>query len=158
MAEIAGRTLLDHAVTALAERCDAVVVCGRDKAPAPALPDWPAPGMGPLGGLAAALNHALAGGFVSVLSCGVDCLGLPPDLLARLSPAPRYLRDLPVVGHWPAHAAGALEELLSSTRKHSLRAFAEAIGARATALPAMPANINTPADLTAAAQKWSARP
>jgi molybdopterin-guanine dinucleotide biosynthesis protein A len=58
LAELDGRTLLARAVEALQAQCDAVVVVGREDAPVPTLPDRPRPGMGPLGGIAAALHHA----------------------------------------------------------------------------------------------------
>ncbi|MDR2858643.1 MAG: molybdenum cofactor guanylyltransferase [Novosphingobium sp.] len=148
-----GHTLLAHAVDMLAGWCEYVVVVGRETAPAPTLPDWPAPGAGPLGGLAAALRHALDGDYAAVLTCGVDSPGLPEDLLDRLSPAPGYLAAQPVIGLWPAQAAGAIEELLFSNRPHSMKAFAGMIGARAVALPRNPDNINTPADLARAEQR-----
>lgn len=147
LAELGGRTLLARAVDALTAQCDAVVVVGRTKGPAQCIPDWPTPDAGPLGGFAGALNFALENGYEAVLTSGVDSVGLPDDLLARLSPAPRYLAEQPIVGLWPAKAAGGLEELLFSSRKHSVRAFAELIGARAVRVPQNPANINTPADL-----------
>jgi molybdenum cofactor guanylyltransferase len=147
LAEIDGHTLLALAVDALAGWCEHVVVVGRETAPAPTLPDWPHPDMGPLGGLAAALHLARDEGYEAVLSYGVDCVGLPDDLVERLSPGPSYVEGLPVVGLWPAGATTALDALLESESSHSVRAFAEALGARAVALPRRPANINTPADL-----------
>jgi molybdopterin-guanine dinucleotide biosynthesis protein A len=153
LAELDGRTLLARAVEALGAQCDATVIVGRTTGPAPCVADWPVAGMGPLGGIAGALNHALANGFATVLTCGVDSVGLPADLLARLSPAPCYVEAQPVVGHWPARAAGSLEELLFRTGTHSMRAFAGRIGARAVQLPVLPANINTPADLESAERR-----
>jgi molybdopterin-guanine dinucleotide biosynthesis protein A len=43
-----------------------------------------------------------------------------------------------------------LEKILEGNGRHSMLAFAEAIGARAVKTAAEPANINTPADLKAA--------
>ena len=91
LAILHGRPLIDQAIAALACQCDAVVVVGRDSAPVQALPDWPAPGMGPLGGLAAALRHAAAHGFAQVLACAVDSVGLTDTLAAELGPAPAYV-------------------------------------------------------------------
>ena len=85
LAELGGDTLLSGAVAALSACCAAVVVVGRDAAPAPVLPDYPRGGMGPLGGIAAALRHARDNGFDAVLTCGVDSPGLPGDLLARFA-------------------------------------------------------------------------
>lgn len=150
LAELDGQTLLARAVETLALWCNAVVVVGRDEAPAPTLPDWPRPGMGPLGGIAAALRHARKTGYDAVLSCGVDAPFLPGNLPELLSPAPAYLPDQPVIGLWPADAASAVEAILLGAGKHSMRALAEAVGARPVHLAAAPANINTPADLRAA--------
>jgi molybdopterin-guanine dinucleotide biosynthesis protein A len=149
LAELGGHTLLALAVDALSGCCEQVVVVGRETAPAPTLPDWPHPGMGPLGGLAAALHLARDEGYDAVLTIGVDCVGLPDDLPARLSPGPSHVADLPVIGLWPASASETLDALLKGDGSHSMRAFAEAIGARAVALSQLPANVNTPADLAA---------
>jgi molybdopterin-guanine dinucleotide biosynthesis protein A len=75
---------------------------------------------------------------------------LPSDLLGRLAPAPAYVESQPVIGLWPANAAAAAEDILHGEGRHSLRALAEAIGARPVGLPFPPHNINTPADLAAA--------
>lgn len=150
LAVLDGRTLLDGAVAALADLCDAVVVVGRDSAPTFVLPDRPRAGMGPLGGLAAALHYAGEGGYDSVLSCAVDSLGVDAALRDALGQAPAYIASQPVIGLWPVSAAATLDALLASDKRHSMRAFAEAIGARSVQLLRNPANINTPADLAAA--------
>ncbi|MEY4238451.1 MAG: hypothetical protein RL339_1052, partial [Pseudomonadota bacterium] len=116
---------------------------------APTLPDWPRPGMGPLGGLAAALRLAQDEGYEAVLTCGVDAPHLPEDLPVLLAPAPAYLAAQPGIGLWPASAAAAIEAILHGTGKHSMRALAEAIGARPVQLESAPANINSPDDLRA---------
>jgi molybdopterin-guanine dinucleotide biosynthesis protein A len=149
LAELGGHTLLARAFDTLTGFCELVVVAGRDRGPGHCIPDWPHPGMGPLGGIAAALRLARDEGYESVLSCGVDSVGLPDDLLKRLSPAPAYLESQPVVGRWPADAVDAIEALLMSEAKHSMLAFAGAIGARPVKIGSKPANINTPADLAA---------
>ncbi|MEO0030566.1 MAG: hypothetical protein RIS94_324 [Pseudomonadota bacterium] len=150
LAELDGRTLIARAVEALESQCDAVVVVGRTHAPAPTLPDWPAPGMGPLAGLAAALHHARDAGYDMVLSCAVDSMGLTDSTLSELAPAPAYCENQPVIGLWPASASATLDALLESDDRHSMKAFAARIGARPVALAANPTNINTPADLKAA--------
>ncbi|KHK92512.1 molybdenum cofactor guanylyltransferase [Novosphingobium malaysiense] len=149
LAEVDGHTLLTLAVDALAGMCEHVIVVGRETAPAPTVPDWPRPGMGPLGGLAAALHHAADEGYETVLSCGVDAIALPDDLLRRLSPAPACLSAQPVIGQWPASAAAVLETLLNSDERHSMFRFAEMIGARKVETAKPIPNINTPADLAA---------
>lgn len=147
LALLDGQTLLAHAVDRLSGWCNSVVVVGRDKAPVPALPDWPAPDMGPLGGIAAALRHASANGFAAVLTVGVDSLGLPDDLPARLMPAPSYVADQPVVALWPAAAFAQIAAILEGTGRHSMLAFAERTGARPVTLPGSSINVNSPADL-----------
>jgi molybdopterin-guanine dinucleotide biosynthesis protein A len=150
LAELGGRTLLARAIATLAAQCDAVVVVGRNDAPANTIPDRPAGGMGPLGGIAAALHHAMSHGYTDVLTCGVDSAGLGANTLADLAPSPAYCADQPVIGLWPASASGAVDALLASDAKHSMRAFAEMIEARGVKLVAIPANINTRDDLAAA--------
>lgn len=142
-----GRPLIDHAIEALASQCSDVVVVGRDVASVAAVPDWPAPNAGPLGGLGGALHHAAHKGFAFVLSCGVDSIGLPRDLRAQLEPAPAYAESQPVLGLWPVAAVYALETVMRGSAKRSMLAFASHIGARAVKLNAEPANVNTLDDL-----------
>ncbi len=149
LAELGGRTLLARAVDALGGFCEYVVVAGREMAPAPCIPDWPGRGMGPLAGIAAGLHLAQDQNYESVLTCGVDSVDLPDNLLEILSPAPAYLADQPVVGLWPTGACATIERILESTGRHSMLAFAEGLGARAVKTNSQSANINTPADLAA---------
>lgn len=153
LAELHGHTLLARAVDTLAPHCDAVVVVGREVAPAPTLPDWPRPGMGPLAGIAAALHHASDAGYDLVLTCAVDSVGLGDSLLAELSPAPACVADQPVIGLWPVAASATIDAILEGEGRHSMIAFAQGIGARAVNLSSKPANINTPADLKAAEEQ-----
>lgn len=153
LAELGGRTLIARAVDALSGWCEYVVVIGRETAPAPTLPDWPRPDMGPLAGIAAALHHARDEGYVAVLTCGVDSVGLPENLPDLLGKAPACLADQPVVGIWPPSALPAIETILESTDKHSMHRFIEVIGARAVSSRRKSANINTPDDLAAAARE-----
>lgn len=147
LARLDGQTLIARAVALLARQCSAVVVVGREEAPAPCLPDWPAPGMGPLGGLAAALRHARDNGFTDVLCVAVDAVGLDDRLLGQMFPAPAYVESQPVIGFWPAAAADVVEAILKGNGPHSLRALVDATEARAVRLPRPPANINSPDDL-----------
>lgn len=143
VATLHGERLIDLARTALAGQCDAVVVVGREDGVA----DWPAPGLGPLGGVAGALRHARANGHHLVLTCGVDSVGLPPDLVKRLSLAPAYVVGQPVIGLWPVEALAALEARLAGPGSHSMRAFADEIGARGVDLHLPLGNVNTREDL-----------
>jgi len=153
LAELDGHTLLARAVDQLSGWCEYVVVVGRETAPAPTLPDWPQPGMGPLAGIAAALHLARDEDYEAVLTMGVDSLGLPENLPDLLGPASAYLESQPVVGLWSPAAIEPLEAILTGEGKHSLAAFVEAIGARPVKLARKPANINTPADLAEAEKR-----
>jgi len=147
LAELEGRTLMARAVDTLSGWCEHVVVVGRESAPAPTLPDWPRPEMGPLAGIAAALRLAQDEGYEAVLTIGVDSVCLPDNLPALLAPASSYLDSQPIIGLWALSALGRLEAILTGQEKHSVYHFAEAIGARAVKLSVKPANINIPADL-----------
>lgn len=151
LAELGGRTLISLAVDALSGWCEHVIVVGRETAPAPTLPDWPRPGMGPLGGLAAALRHAMDEGYEAVLTCGVDAAVLPDDLPVLLGAAPACLEAQPVIGVWPASVAPRLEAFLHGEGSHSVNRFADLVGARRVQTAASIPNLNTPADLTALA-------
>lgn len=154
LAELDGQTLIARAVAALSEYCSQVVIAGRAEGPAATIPDWPEKGMGPLAGIAAGLRFAIANGYASVLTCGVDSLPLPGKLTEILSPAPACLESQPIIGHWPTAANEAIETILQTAGRHSMRAFAHAIGARWVLADAEPANINTPADLAAAKKRY----
>jgi molybdopterin-guanine dinucleotide biosynthesis protein A len=142
-----GVRLLDRAVAWLAPLCDAVIVVGREDSAHVCTPDWPRADCGPLGGLAGALRYADSEGYREVLSCGVDSIGLPVDLIERLAPAPAFLAAQPVVGLWPVTATAALEAILLGTGSKAVKAFADRIGARAVTLDHDPHNVNTAEEL-----------
>lgn len=150
LAEWQGRTLLAHAIEALARHCDRVIVCGRGEAPVDCVPDRPVSDLGPLGGLNGALHHAAGHGFLRVVACGCDTPVLPDDLLATLaaSEAPRYVAELPVIGVWPAMLAPALDKWLAEGADRSMRGWARIAGAMPVSAPGL-ANVNFPADLAA---------
>src|SRR5690606_14247704 len=133
----------------LSGQCEQVVIAGRESGPAPCIPDWPHANMGPLAGIAAGLHYAQDMDFESVMTCGVDSPNVTQETLEALGKPPCYLADQPVIGHWPVGATAAIERILEGTGKHSMRAFAEAIGATAVNTSGKPANINSPADLAA---------
>ncbi len=149
LAKLGDQTLMERAIAALGRYCGKVIVVGRESAPVQTIGDWPRPGCGPLGGLAAALRHGAGAGFTSVLSCGVDTVELPGDCLNLLCPAPAFLESQPVIGHWPVAAASQIEAILLGGGKHSVWRFATEIGACAVHCETPPSNINHPEDLAA---------
>lgn len=147
LAEMDGKTLLAHAVHTLSGWCEDVVIVGRETGPASCIADWPRAGMGPLGGIAAGLRFAQEKQYSEVLSIPVDAIGLPDDLPRLLSPAPAFAETQPVIGRWPVSASTTIEDMLRGTGSHAMRAFTDAIGARAVELPGDVRNINRPEDL-----------
>jgi molybdopterin-guanine dinucleotide biosynthesis protein A len=146
-APLHGRMLIDHAADTLAEMTAEMVVVGRKHGSLRSIADQPRSGMGPLGGVAAALVEARAQGYSAVLTAPCDAVDLPADLLKRLFPYPAYVESMPVIGLWPAYAADDALAILESDERHSMKAFAKRISARAVKLPREPVNINTAADL-----------
>lgn len=140
------RPLIEHVRAMLHDRVAAVVVIGR----AGGIPDLPVPDLGPLGGIAGALDHGARQGYRSVLTVGCDMPRLPPALLDEvLRQAPAYCADAPVIGHWPSALAAALLGHIEAGGRRSVQGWARAIGARAVAAPQPLVNINTPHDLAA---------
>jgi molybdenum cofactor guanylyltransferase len=144
---VAGKPLLDHVADALRPQCAELVVAGRDWPGIISIADLPESGLGPLGGLAGALDHAQRTGFDAVLSSGCDVLGLPADLAELLGNGPVILDDLPIVGLWPAGLAGELIAWLGDPANRSVYRFADQIGARRVPMPKGLINANRLADL-----------
>lgn len=148
LARLGDATLLDHALASLAPHCAALVVCGRDIAPVPVVPDLPAPDLGPLGGVAGALAHAQANGFAAVLTTACDTPFLPPALLAALLASEgAFAAEAPTVGLWPARLAQPLIAHLTSGGDRSIRRWARDAGVAAVMEGVTVPNVNTPADL-----------
>ncbi len=155
LANLDGRALIDRVVDAVAPQVDALVVVGRTHPGLTCIPDRPAPDLGPLGGIAAALHHAAALGYAQILTVPCDAPFLPAELRRHLSAAGSavYLADLPVVGWWPADAHATLDAMLAGGGSRSVRAFADRIGALGVAGPTEIANVNTPDDLALLAKR-----
>jgi molybdopterin-guanine dinucleotide biosynthesis protein A len=148
LARLGDATLLDHALASLAPYCAALVVCGRDAAPVPTVPDLPAPDLGPLGGLAGALAYAEAHGFDAVLTTACDTPALPSALLAALlESGGGYAAEAPTVGLWPARFARPLVAHLAGDGDRSIRRWAASVGIAAICRGIAVPNANTPDDL-----------
>ena len=142
-----GERLIDRVAAALLAQSGGLVVCGRTEPGFRCIPDWPEAGLGPLGGLAAALRHAGEQGFARVLSAGVDAPDLPHDLAATLAgEGAAIVESQPVVGLWPVETAPVLEAFIAAGGR-SLYRFADHIGARRVELPRALMNVNRPEDL-----------
>jgi molybdenum cofactor guanylyltransferase len=142
-----GARLIDRVAAALSAQCESVVVCGREEAGFACIPDWPETGLGPLGGLAAALRHGSNGSFTHVLSAGVDVPDLPDDIATILAgEGAAIVESQPVIGLWPVAAGPALEEFLAGGGR-SLYRFADHVAARRIDLAAPLMNVNRPEDL-----------
>lgn len=155
LATLNGRALIDRVADGLAPQVDALIVTGRSHPGVASIPDRPAPDLGPLGGIAAALHFAATNDFAQVLTMPCDAPFLPADLrqqLAAAGPA-AYLADLPVVGWWPASAGSVLDALLDEGGSRSVRAFADRVEATRVAGLREIANVNTPDDLALLAKR-----
>jgi molybdenum cofactor guanylyltransferase len=130
VAMVDGVALLDHAIAALAPQVDALVIVGRDWPGFTRIDDLPAPGFGPLGGLAGALDHGRANGYDAVLVAPCDTLGLPADLAQRLSPGPAVAAGQRAIGLWPTSLAAALIARLTGGDSRALHVWAHACDAR----------------------------
>jgi len=123
---------------------DTVLVGGPD------LPDLPDPHLGPLGGIAAALDHGASHGFDYVLTIGCDMPRLPDGLLDRLvRRAPSFCEDAPVLGLWPAALGAQLLAHIDGAPDRSVRRWVRAIGALPIAAGGPIPNVNTREDLLA---------
>lgn len=142
-----GRRLIDLVCGALRVQTTALIVCGREEPGFDCVPDIPAAGMGPLGGLNAGLACAQARGFSHLLTCGVDVPNLPPDLAAQLrGEGAAIVASQPVVGLWPVSLLGDLVDYLDEGGR-ALYGFAEQISARRIDLGEPLLNVNHPDDL-----------
>lgn len=142
-----GERLIDLVAAALGAQCDAVVVCGRDEPEFTCIPDMPEAGLGPLGGLNAALRYAAAKGFDRVLSAGVDIPNLPHDIaLALRGDGAAIVQSQPVVGLWPVELAPVLASFLAEGGR-ALYGFTERAEARQISLDPPLMNVNRPGDL-----------
>ena len=149
LALLAGRPLLDHAVASISPHVETVVICGRTVEGAVGLADRPAPDMGPLGGLNAALHHAEQMGFDAVLTTGCDMPVYPEELPALLvGDGPAILKGQQLAGFWPASLASELDTHLAEDNNRSIFGWLERIGARLVERPdLLLPNINRPEDL-----------
>ncbi len=142
-----GRALIDHVIAALAPQVSAMVIVGRDWPGQTRIDDLPIAGLGPIGGLAGALGHALRNGFDAVLVAPCDIIGLPADLAQRLGPGPAVVLGQRSIGLWPASLAPTLIAKLNSGGARALHTWVAASEAREVECGTF-RNINHANDLT----------
>lgn len=144
-----GRTLIEHAVAAIAPHVEAVVVCGRAAEGLIGLADRPAADMGPLGGLNAALHYALGQGYDAVLTTGCDMPVYPAALAeALVGEGAAVLKGQQLAGFWPAPLADELDAHLGEENNRSIFGWIERVSARVVERPELVLpNINRPEDL-----------
>lgn len=159
MALLDGRPLIDHCVAMLMPFADDIVICGRDHPDLTCIADRPAPDLGPLGGLNAALAYARAEGFAAVLTMACDTPVVPSALLEELiaRPGGAYLRHLPIAGYWPVALADPLDGHLTAGGDRSVRRWAATVDVPGIAHDPVP-NINSPEDLSAMAERTGTGP
>lgn len=152
LAVLDGRTLIDHAIAGLSPHVAGLVICGRDGG----LADRPAAGLGPLGGLNAALHHARDQGFCGVLTTGCDMPCYPHALPAALiGEQAAVLAGQPLLGWWPADLADRLDAHLAQDNDRSIRGWIARIAARTVERPDLiPPNINRPEELDQLAARF----
>jgi molybdopterin-guanine dinucleotide biosynthesis protein A len=150
LVEWRGRTLIEHVADALATSVETLVVCGRTSAPRGlrVVPDRPAPGLGPLGGVCGALQFAREHGMTHVITVPCDAPVIPCELLEALgqSADAAYLPQAPVFGTWPADYAPRLEAHLRSDADRSIRWWASIVGAHQLSFEGTIPNLNAPQD------------
>ncbi|MES2291121.1 MAG: molybdenum cofactor guanylyltransferase [Pseudomonadota bacterium] len=128
-ARLGSTTLLERTMTAITPQTDGLVVCGREWPAITTLADRPRPGMGPLAGLNAALDHARLEGFDAVLCVPIDVHPLPENLRQLLQgDDARVLANQHIIGFWPVGLAEQLAEHLEGG-EYSLRSWIAASGA-----------------------------
>lgn len=141
-----GSTLADHAAATIGGSVEATIRVGG----ADGLLDLPRSGLGPLGGIAAALDHAAGHGFDSVLTIACDMPWLPAGLIeALLRRAPAYCVEAPVLGHWPSALGAQLMAHAGQASDRSVIRWARGIGAIPIVADGPIVNVNTREDLLA---------
>jgi molybdopterin-guanine dinucleotide biosynthesis protein A len=141
-----GLALADHAEAAIAPHVDAVIRIGGPGG----IADLPQPGLGPLGGIAAALDHAAGSGFDAVLTTACDMPRLPDRLVAALlRRVPAYCVEAPVLGAWPAALGAQLMAYAGQVEDRSVIRWARKIGGLPITAGEPISNVNTREDLLA---------
>jgi molybdenum cofactor guanylyltransferase len=162
---LGGQSMLGRIVARLREEPLAAIALSANGDPArfaafglPVLDDGAFAGAGPLAGVLAGLDWAAGQGAAALLTVPGDTPFIPAGLVRALAPPPACAlnsegRAQYLVAVWPVAVRAPLRARLAAGER-TVGGFAAAIGMRAVAFPAAPAeafmNVNTPAELAAA--------
>ncbi len=149
-AMLGGRALIDHVAGHLDTQCETVIICGRAGGSRVTVADRPGPGLGPLGGLCAALHYGAENGFDMVVTAGCDTLPVPT--LPFEGPEAAVVAGHYLFGVWPVALARQLDTHLETTQDRSMRHWIAVSGARKVEVAATLHNLNTQADFRRYAQ------
>jgi molybdenum cofactor guanylyltransferase len=139
-----GKPLVEHVADGLRPQTSAIIICGRAWKDFDHIADHPAPEMGPLGGLCAALRYGSAHGFDAVMTASCDVLPVP--IIAAAANGSRiacYITGHYLAGHWPAAMAQDLESYLQQADTLSVRRWLDVAGAQAMPCPQLLHNLNS---------------
>jgi molybdenum cofactor guanylyltransferase len=136
-----GKALIDHVADGLRPQVDALIICGRDWPGLTYVVDRPAPDMGPLGGLCAALHYGAANGYAHVVSAGCDVLPVP-EFANPLEEA-SVIAGHYLFGCWPTKLAPLLDRHLADESDHSMRHWIAVSGAVEVPCDTQFHNLNT---------------
>ena len=170
---IGGRRMIDHVIARLEPQCGGLALSANGD-PArfsefglPVLPDTVPGREGPLAGVLAGLDWAVAAGAEAIVTAASDAPFLPVDLVVRLqgaagpaglsiagSPdATGRIQPHPTFGLWPVALRHDLRAALAGGTRR-MRDWTEAHGARMALFGSVPVdpffNVNTPEDIATA--------
>ena len=145
---IGSQALIDIVAAAVSAQVDKLIICGRRWPGLESIQDRPAPDLGPLGGLNAALGYAQRNGFDAVVTAGCDVLPVI-DLRALAGPVAAVIQGQPLFGFWPVDLAERLDRHLATELDRSMRRWIAVSGAAQVISTARFHNLNTRDDLAA---------
>lgn len=149
-----GRPLIEHVAEGLRKQVDQLIVVGREWPGCEFIHDLPSAGLGPLGGLNAALHYAQHNGFDEVATAGCDVLPVVEFPHIRPDGKAVYVEGHYLFGVWPVELAPVLDKHLSGQGNYSIRNWIATIEACAINVAGAFHNLNTASDMAQyAAQK-----